>query len=379
VNSLKKLEVLAKTGDVDSFSCISSPQEIRKQSHIVLTQVVKGGGKKAVLLKSLLTSVCEHNCLYCPFRAGRDFPRTSFSPEEFARLAVNLSRAGLIQGIFLSSGVTGGGVRTQDRLLETAEILRKKHGYRDYLHLKIMPGAEFDQVVQAMRLADRISINLEAPNAEKLPLLAPEKDFENELLLPLKWAHQIRQTISAKKAWKNSWPASCTQFVVGGSGETDEELLKCAQNLHSLYELRRVYFSAFQPHRNTPLENHPATTYQREQRLYQADYLIRDYGFTQEELIYDADKNLTKSEDPKLAWAEVHLKHNPVEINTANRNTLLRVPGIGPVGADAILRLRRRESIRDIRILRKAGLDIRRLQDYVLTNGRKPASQPSLF
>jgi len=303
----------------------------------------------------------------------------SFSPDEFARLAVNLSRAGLIQGVFLSSGVSGGGVRTQDRLLDTALLLRKKYGYRDYLHLKIMPGAEFDQVVQAMRLADRISINLEAPNAEKLLMLAPEKDFVNQLLNPIKWVHQIRQKINAQGAWKNRWPASCTQFVVGGAGETDRELLISAQNLHNSYELGRVYFSAFQPHQNTPLENHPATTYQREQRLYQADYLIRDYGFSQEELIYDKDNNLLKSQDPKLAWAEVHLKHNPIEINSANRNVLLRVPGIGPVGADAILRLRERELIRDLSILKKAGLHTHRLKDYVLTNGRKPLSQPGLF
>jgi predicted DNA-binding helix-hairpin-helix protein len=303
----------------------------------------------------------------------------SFSPDEFARLAVNLSNAGLIQGVFLSSGVAGGGVRTQDRLLKTAEILRKKYGYRDYLHLKIMPGAEFDQLLHAMCLADRISINLEAPSEKRLPLLAPQKDFEKELLKPLIWAHKIRQTISSEKSWKNSWPASCTQFVVGGSGETDQELLKCSENLHSLYGLRRVYFSAFQPHRDTPLENHPATTYQRESRLYQADYLLRDYGFSEKEFIYDSDRNLVHTKDPKLAWAEKHLTHNPIEINTTDRATLLRVPGIGPIGADAIIRFRRSESIRDISCLRKIGLDTRRLQNFILISGRKPPSQPSLF
>jgi predicted DNA-binding helix-hairpin-helix protein len=379
MEAIQKLKTLSETGDVDEIHCTPASRRIQKQDHIVLTQVVKGNGKKALLLKSLLTSVCEHNCLYCPFRAGRDFPRMSFSPDEFAKLAVNLSRAGLIQGIFLSSGVAGGGVRTQDRLLATAEILRYKLQYRDYLHLKIMPGAEYDQVVQAMQLADRVSINLEAPNADRLSRLAPEKEFERELLQPLIWAHEIRKNLNPSKTWKNKWPSSCTQFVVGGSDESDRELLACSQMLHGSYDLRRVYFSAFQPHRNTPLENHPASTYRREQRLYQADYLIRDYGFSQDELVYDEDGNLSKKFDPKFVWAEQHLKHNPVEINTANRAALLRVPGIGPVGADSILRIRRKQAILDISTLKKSGMDTRRLQHFVLISGRRPAVQPRLL
>ena len=151
-------------------------------------------GKRAPLLKSLLTSACERNCYYCPFRAGRDTRRVTFKPDEMARTVVQLSEAQVIQGAFISSGIAGGGMRTQDRLIDTAEILRKKMNYRGYLHLKIMPGAEMAQIERAMQLADRVSVNLEAPNSSRLQLLAPQKDLMEELLQPLRMIEQIRRT-----------------------------------------------------------------------------------------------------------------------------------------------------------------------------------------
>lgn len=350
-----------------------------KTDRFVLAQAKKGNGQGITLLKSLLTSVCENNCLYCFFRSGRDFPRLSYLPDEFAKLSMNLTKAGLIRGVFLSSGVAGGGVHTQDRLLDTAEILRNKLGYKGYLHLKIMPGAEFDQVLQAMRLADRISINLEAPNVYRLPRLAPGKNFEAELLKPLQWADEIRKSMDPIQTWKGRWPSSCTQFVAGGSDENDREQLETSQSLHRNYHLRRVYFCAFRPLPDTPLENHPATTYRRELRLYQADYLIRDYGFSQQELIYNQQGNLVSEHDPKLAWAEAHLRFQPVEINTADRESLLRVPGIGLKGVETILKLRREHPVRDISTLEKWGLNTKRMRNFILTKGHRPIQQPSLF
>ena len=144
------------------------------------------GGKRVPLLKTLLTSACERNCYYCPFRAGRDFRRVTFKPDEMAQVVVNMTQARAIQGAFISSGIAGGGVRTQDKLLDTAEILRKKLHYRGYLHLKLMPGAEAAQIERAMQLADRVSVNLEAPNPNRLALLAPQKQMMDELLQPLR-------------------------------------------------------------------------------------------------------------------------------------------------------------------------------------------------
>ncbi len=346
---------------------------------IVLTQARLPNGKSTTLLKSLLTSYCENNCLYCCFRSGRDIRRSSYQPEEFAKVVLNLTNAGLIQGVFLSSGVSGGGVLTQDRLIATAEVLRKKMDYRGYLHLKIMPGAQYEQVVASMRLADRVSINLEAPNAQRLPHLAPRKHFLPELLTPLRWIHEIRQSMSTGRVWKNRWPSSCTQFVVGGAGESDCELLDTTQTLHRRYGLLRVYYSALKPEYDTPLQNHEPVPLRRELRLYQADYLIRDYGFSRQELIFDGEENLPLSRDPKQCWADLHLSHQPMEINRASREELLRVPGIGPKAAAAILQARRLHTLRDLSSLEKLGIRTQRVRDFVLLDGRRPPGQLALF
>ncbi len=190
----------------------------------------------------------------------------------------------MAEGVFLSSGIAGGGVRTQDKLLATAEILRKKYQYRGYLHLKIMPGAEKDQVYRAMQLADRVSVNLEAPSTERLAKLAPHKNFFEELLQPLKWVEEIRRTVPAYKFWNGRWPSTVTQFVAGGSDESDLELLTITNWLNKNVRLKRAYFSAFLPIRDTPLENKAAVDPMREHRLYQASFLLRDYGFDLEDL-----------------------------------------------------------------------------------------------
>src|SRR6266498_868058 len=169
-------------------------------------------GKQVKLLKTLLSSACERDCFYCPFRAGRNFRRATFKPQEFAELFMKLNSAQATEGIFLSSGIAGGGTRTQDKLLDTADILRNKFGFRGYIHLKIMPGVEKAQVERAMQLADRISINLEAPNAERLKILAPNKSFSEELIKPLKWVEEIRQSQPSYKGWNGHWPSTVTQF-----------------------------------------------------------------------------------------------------------------------------------------------------------------------
>lgn len=336
-------------------------------------------GKNIKLLKTLLTSACERDCYYCPFRAGRDFRRATFKPEEFASLFIDLHRSSIAEGIFLSSGVAGGGRRTEDKLLDTADILRNKKGYRGYLHLKIMPGAERAQVERAMQLADRVSVNLEAPNTERLWRLAPHKGFIEELVTPLKWVEEIRRTQPAYKGWNGRWPSTTTQFVVGGADETDLELLQTTAWLNQHVGLKRAYYSAFSPVADTPLENKPATDPLREHRLYQASFLLRDYGFDLEDMPFAADGFLPLRTDPKLAWAQLHLADSPVDLNRAERYELLRIPGIGPRMADAVLQARRERRLRDLSQLRKIGIHAERAAPFITLNGARPGQQLSLF
>src|SRR5215211_1838684 len=336
-------------------------------------------GKQIKLLKTLLSSACERDCYYCPFRAGRDFRRATFKPQEFAELFMKLYQSNRAEGIFLSSGIAAGGANTQNKLLDTAEILRRKLGFRGYLHLKIMPGAEKGQVQRLMQLADRVSINLEAPNTERLAKLAPNKTFIEELFRPLKWVEEIRQSQPAYKGWNGRWPSTVTQFVAGGSDESDLELLTTTDWLMKNVRLKRAYFSAFHPIRDTPMENKAAVDPIREHRLYQASFLLRDYGFDLEELPFVQDGNLPLATDPKLAWAQQNLQGRPLEINQAERRELLRVPGIGPKGAELILRARRAGRLRDLTTLRKLGIVTARLAPFVLLDGRRADTQLSMF
>jgi predicted DNA-binding helix-hairpin-helix protein len=353
----------------------------KKTDRIIIGHATLPGGRRIPLLKTLLTSACERDCYYCPFRAGRDFRRATFKPEEFAHTYMALHKGGLTEGVFLSSGITGGGVNTQEKMDDTAEVLRRKLDYTGYLHLKIMPGAEKGQVERAMQLADRVSINLEAPNTHRLRLLAPNKQFFEELVEPLKWANEIRQTQSPSKNWKGRWPSTVTQFVVGGVGESDVELLSTTEQLHRQANLGRAYFSAFCPVTDTPLENVPPESPLRQHRLYQSSFLIRDYGFNLEDLPFNDTGNLPLDRDPKLAWADANLRERPVELNLAGRSDLLRIPGIGPRSADAILRARRQGKLSryDLSSLKKIGANTTRAAPYILLDGKRPEFQLPLL
>src|SRR5687767_49951 len=336
-------------------------------------------GKQVKLLKTLLSSACERDCYYCPFRAGRDFRRATFKPQEFAELFMKLNQTNAAEGIVLSCGIAAGVANTQNKILDTAEILRTKFGFRGYMHLKIMPGAEKGQVQRLMQLADRVSVNLEAPNTERLKRLAPHKVFIEELLRPLKWVEEIRQSEPAYKGWNGRWPSTVTQFVAGGSDESDLELLTTTDWLMKNASLTRAYFSAFYPIRDTPMENKAAVDPVREHRLYQASFLLRDYGFDLEEMPFTQAGNLPLSTDPKLAWAEQNLKEKPLEINKAARRELLRIPGIGPKGADAILRARRAGKLRDLAALNKLGIVTTRVAPFVLLDGKRAERQMVMF
>src|SRR5947209_17249217 len=325
---------------------------------------------------TLLTAACESECDYCPFRAGRSkMKRLTFTPDELASGLDTLQRAGKVEGMFLSSGIIKGSVTTQDKIIDTAEIIRNRYGYRGYLHLKIMPGIEQEQLYRIMQLADRVSVNLEGPTQERLDALAPKKDFQRELLSMLQLADQLRRTHPYEKL-----ASTVTQFVVGAVGDTDQELLTLSNRLYREYGLTRAYYSGFSPVIQTPFENLPATDPLREHRLYQASFLLRDYGWRVEDLPFLADGSMELALDPKRAWAERYLREAPVEIMTARREQLLRVPGIGPVGADAILKARRLGHLTDLSHLRQ--LNIRTPEQaapYILLDGHRPAMQMNLF
>ncbi len=340
-----------------------------------ITNVATPAGRKPVL-KTLLTTACERNCYYCPFRAGRSkTKRLTFSPDELAKGFDTLQRAGQVDGLFLSSGIIKGSVTTQDKIIDAVEMVRHKYHYSGYVHLKVLPGIQYDQLYRAMQLADRVSVNLEAPTQERLNELAPKKEFTRELLTMLQWAERLRQQHPEQQLAR-----TVTQFVVGAVGDTDLELLSLSQRLYHEMGLTRAYYSGFTPIVQTPLEHVTATDPMREHRLYQASFLLRDYGWSVEELAFLANGNLSIETDPKQAWAEQHLRHDPVEIMTATRAQLLRIPGIGPTTADAILRARHRGRITDLSHLRN--LNIRapeKAAPYILLNGRRPLTQQTLF
>jgi predicted DNA-binding helix-hairpin-helix protein len=272
VDALEKLKLLGPPTCFEPAEDVGMPQAPAHEDDDLsgaIHNAVMPNGKRIALLKTMLTSACERNCTYCGFRQGRDFRRATFTPDELADLFMRLHRKGIAEGLFLSSGLAGGGPRIQDRLIATAEVLRRRYEFQGYIHLKIMPGAEREQVRAAMRLADRVSVNLEAPNAERLARLAPLKVFADELLKRLRWIEEIRQE-------PGRWPSSTTQYVVGAVGESDLELLTTTEYLHRQAGIARAYFSSFSPVPDTPLEDHPAASPQREHRLYQSSFLLRD-------------------------------------------------------------------------------------------------------
>ncbi len=326
------------------------------------------GGGSIRLLKVLQTNICEFDCFYCEHRASRDAPRTYVSPEELAQTFMMLHQKHLVEGLFLSSGITKKIDTMQERMVQTVEILRKKYQFKGYVHLKILPSTSAAAMEQSLKLADRVSINLEAPNPTRLKKLSHMKDFVG-MLAQLKWIKD------QKLAHLNLIRAgTITQFVVGAADESDREILSATERLYQDLNLRRAYFSAFSPIPDTPLENHPPTPLLREHRLYQADWLMRFYGFKMHELILDPEGNLPLEHDPKEAWALAHPNFFPLEVNTAPYELLLRVPGIGPISAQRIVKIRRFCSLTDPRQLTRLGVVTKRAAPFLLLKGRLPAT-----
>ncbi|GIK27626.1 MAG: radical SAM protein [Chloroflexi bacterium] len=377
------LDSLATHGDMmshehDSAATATGKRAPRYQSHSLdecITNLSTPRGPKPVL-KSMVTTACERNCFYCPFRAGRSkMARVTFTPDAMAGAFDTLVRAKKVDGLFLSSGIIKGSVTTQDKLIDTVQIVRRKYNYRGYVHLKVMPGIERDQLAHMMRIADRVSVNLEAPTEQRLAALAPKKEFLRELLQMLRWANEIRAADPHQK-----WASTVTQFVVGAVGDTDLELLSLSENLYRQLGLARVYYSAFSPVSDTPLENVSAASATRQRRLYQASFLLRDYGWSVEDLGFAGSGFLPENVDPKRAYADAVLRSAPIDLQIADREQLMRVPHIGPKAVERLLKARQQARIVDLTQLRALGISRPEdLAPYVLLDGRRPPQQLALF
>ncbi len=368
----QKLDLLGEGAQADLAcgSCGAGQKRVRDDLGRWIYPAVLPDGRKIMMLKVLQTNACEKDCFYCPVRRGRNIRRTTFQPEELASTFDQMHRARLAHAIFISSGVVGGGTRTMDKMLATAELLRGKYDFHGYLHLKLMPGAEPAAIERALQLADRVSINLEAPSSEHLAKLSSTKRYVEELLTPLRIARRMIDTRPELQS-----KSLTTQFVVGAAGESDRDILARTVRLYSDLDMARVYFSAFQPIPDTPLEGHAPTPLIRENRLYQTDYLFRKYGFTFNDLIFDAYGNLPFEFDPKMLWAQSHPELFPVELNRASRQELLRVPGIGPRSASRIVQMRRANKFREIEDLARVGAEAKRAAPFILLNGQRPIRQ----
>jgi len=357
---------------------VDTMQSKHSMENIYLSYATLPNGKKMRLFKSLISSRCKNNCYYCPMRKDSNCQRAKFEAEEYARLIVNLYRAGIIDGAFISSAIEDDPVRTQDILIKTLEILRFKMDFRGYLHMKFMPGLELDQVHHIMFLADRVSLNLEAPNADRIPYLSPDKSAFHQLLDPLRWTAQIRQQPTTTKNWKERWPSVCTQFVVGGSEESDMELLQTTAYLYRDLHLQRAYYSPLQPYLGTPMQDHPAIPLKRKVRLYQASFLLRDYGYTLEDFQFDQSAKLPLDKDPKVWWAENHFTDTPLEVNRADVSQLIRIPGIGEKSARKIVQLRKIHPFRTESDFIQAGIRIQHALPFITMDGHKACTQPKL-
>ena len=333
---------------------------------------VRPDGTRIDMLKILQTNACERDCFYCANRSGRDTRRMSFTPDELARAFDEMAHRNLVQGLFLSSGICGSTSRAMERMLATVELVRRHYHFGGYVHLKILPGADDASMEAAIKMAQRVSVNLEAPNPERITAISQSKDFQRELLGTLRRADKLRRQMGR--------PVSITtQFVVGAADEADREILSSTASLYRELRLGRAYYSAFQPIENTPLENHPATPPHREHRLYQADFLLRQYGFRFEEIVFDPCGNLPSHGDPKLIWALRHPEVFPLEVNTAPQERLLRVPGIGPRSAQRIVNWRKQSKLRELRHIAETGADADRAAPFILLNGSRPSFQMPLW
>ncbi len=357
------------------LSCACGPSTPRQRSSdgLWIYPTALPSGERVPMLKVLQASGCERGCLYCVERLGGQSPPVTLQPDELARAFVELHRQHRAFGLFLSSAIRGGAVATMDRMLATVELLRGRHRFRGYVHLKVIPGSRPDQVERAMALATRLSVNMEAPTAGHLERIAPGKQFDGQIIAPM------RQIARAEADGRFARAGQTTQLVVGAAGESDRQIAGAAAWAYRELALARVYYSSLQPVAGTALEDRAPVPFMREHRLYQVDFLLRSYGFALDEIAFDEGGALPLELDPKSAWARGHPERFPVEVNTAPVSELLRVPGVGPTSARRIVGVRRKERLRSVEALRALGVSWRIAAPFVLLDGKPAIRQLSLL
>ena len=378
----KKLAVLADAAKYDA-SCSSSGGSRKRDAKGMGNSEGMGichsytpDGRCISLLKILLTNFCIYDCKFCINRVSSNVQRAKFSPEEVIWLTLEFYRRNYIEGLFLSSGIIESSDFTMEQLIRVAKGLREKHKFNGYIHLKVVAGASQELILEAGKWADRVSANIEMPVQPDLDLLAPAKTIEAATTSMNQIAEKVIETKDTAKHIKSTptfAPAGqTTQMIVGATPSPDAQILTTAENLYQKYSLRRVYYSAYSPIPNAdatlPIDK-PSLV--RENRLYQADWLLRFYGFKAQELLNPEKPNLALDIDPKTAWAINNRAKFPVDVNSADRLTLLRVPGMGVTSVDRILQLRKFHKI-TLEDLKKLNVTMARAKYFVLTADYNP-------
>jgi predicted DNA-binding helix-hairpin-helix protein len=335
-------------------------------------------GVRTTLLRILMTNACTYNCHYCPMRRDRPMPRTLLKPDELVKIFLTAHQRGWCQGLFITTGIPGRPVKVMDDLIQVLELLRERHRFGGYIHVKLVPGADDTQIGRLTALASRVSLNFEAPCGASLKQIAPDKsfsttmhDFQQVRQLVLRERHAQAEGKPPDPLHPGGTAGMTMQFVVGASPDTDRTLLGTVTELQAGGGVHHAHFSAFRPISDTPLESMPATPALREHRLYQATYLLQGYGFTADEIVYGDSGNLPLAVDPKCAWALAHPENFPVEIRTASYEQLVRVPGIGPLAARRIVSQRAGVVLRSLADLRRLGVLTTRAGGFLTLGGRR--------
>ncbi len=377
-----KLNILSDAAKYD-VACTSSGTD-RRNDGTGIGNCVKAGichtfsadGRCVSLLKILFTNECIYDCKYCINRSSNDVPRASFTPEEVCTLTIEFYRRNYIEGLFLSSGVLKSPNFTMDLLYQTLYKLRTKYRFQGYIHVKTIPGADAELVRKVGFLADRMSINLELPTAEGLRRLAPHKNRKN-ILTPMRLVQNgmlenKQELVTYRSAPKFVPAGQSTQMIIGATPENDYQILNVAEALYKNFQLKRVFYSAFihvNEDANLPARTDSGPPLLREHRLYQADWLLRFYGFEAKELLSEQNPNFNVLIDPKCNWALEHLEMFPIEVNLADYYTLLRVPGIGYKSASRIVKARKMGNL-TFEDLKKMGVVLKRAMYFLTCNGK---------
>ena len=378
---LEKLTILSDAAKYDA-ACTSSgvkrsfqPGKIGNTSSIAgCCHSFSADGRCITLLKVLMTNCCVYDCKYCVNRRSNDTRRAAFTPRELAELTIGFYRRNYIEGLFLSSGVLRNADYTTEQMIRALRILRQEYGFNGYIHAKAIPGTSPELVQQLGLLADRMSVNIELPSQQGLQTLAPDKTRE-AILRPMglirdKVSESRQELVKYKHAPPFAPAGQSTQLIVGATKDTDRHILHLTEALYQKYRLKRVFYSAYVPVVENSLlpalDTKPPLL--REHRLYQADWLLRFYGFQASELLDEAHPDFNPQLDPKCSWAVSHLEHFPVEIMRADYETLLRVPGIGPTSARRIVSARRTAHLR-FEDLKKLGVVVKRAQFFLVCDG----------